>query len=144
MRDGIHINGRNGVSRHLWRAGFARILHDGEPTSSFDGPEPGRPVIELAAEDDTDDAWSVILGRRAKQRINGRPGPVFLWTGNDAHRCAIEHQMSVGRGDQDMPGLKGFTVFCMAYRERAGRLQNVRQLTGALRSDVPHNEHSCG
>jgi hypothetical protein len=93
------------ASRHRRELGVGRILHDGDAAKLLNRPESSGAIVEVAGQDDADGARPEHLGRRAEQRIDGRPEPVLVWPSGDADPPRFDDEVTVGRGNVDAAGL---------------------------------------
>jgi hypothetical protein len=92
---GDRVLGHGAVER------VGRVLDDGDATAPPKCAQACRPVVEYSGEDETDRRSTVRVGRRAKQRVDGRPVAVLRRPAVDADDAVLDEQMAVRWRDVD-------------------------------------------
>ena len=110
----IHFHIAQGALRHGGRHCVLRVLHNGDSSETFYGVQTSRPVIEIAGEKHSDDAWPIAFGGRAKQRINGRPMEILPWSARQPNARAVHLQVMIGRRHINVPFANSFSIDAVA------------------------------
>src|SRR3954466_14095169 len=132
----------HGVERHVGRRRFGWVLDNGEAAPGFHGVEPGRPIVELPREDDTDDAFSMGPGSAPKKRIDRRPGSVLARTGVELHNAIVDQEMAIRRRDVNAVSLVGSVVLGADRSDFSSPAQDLRQ--NAAGASVHYDEDRAG
>src|SRR5581483_3868850 len=130
--------------RHALHQRVLEILRDRDATMALDRLEPGGAVVERAGEDDADHARALAHGRRAEERVDGRPEAILARATRHADGAVVEQEVMVRRRDVDASVREGLTVDGVRGRQRSGTAHHGGQGAGTLRGAVDGDEESRG
>lgn len=119
-------------------------MHDGRAAELLYSPESRRSVVQSARQDDANDARSVGLRRRTKERVNRRAKAILLRPFGDANNSRLDQQVMIGRRDVDAPRLDLLFVCGVCRGQRSGAREYLIEYARRLRRGVQNNEdRSC-
>jgi len=128
---------------HFGGRSFSWVLHNTNSSSCSDGEKSTRPVIKIAAQQNSNGIRTKRPRRRPKQRIDGRTMAIFARSFSDLNRATRESQVIVGRRDIYVAWLNGLIVLRVTSPQTPGSGKNLRQRTFGLTGKVyDHKECS--
>ena len=114
----IYSDGCGGVFGHRSRERFGGILDHRDAATILYRQEPSCAIIEVASQDNSDNAWTVSYRRRSKERVDSRSGPIFFRPVHEPNTSGLDHQMLVGKRDIDVSRNDCVTITWMLGRQR--------------------------
>lgn len=130
-----------GALRHGRMEGIVGILHDRDASTILDSPEPGRAIVELAAENDSDDTRSISIGRRSEQDIDRGAKAIFLRSMSDPNIPAFQQEVMVWPVDIEAAGLDGLSIDSVRGRQRTDAGEDDGQDAAARWGHVHDDKH---
>src|ERR1700730_7437032 len=99
-----------GAPGHTGIEGLLRVLHNSYAAAPLNGVESGGAIIQRACQHYSNYSRAIRQGRRAKERIDGGPVPVFLRAAYDTDMPARNYEMMIRRCYVDAPRSDLFIV----------------------------------
>jgi hypothetical protein len=115
------------MTRHGRKQRISRVLHHGNASELLDRPQSGRPIVEIAGEDDANRSRPVHLRRRSEQRINGGPESVFARPLRHSHSPRLDEQVPIRWCDVDIAGLEPARIDGRRDSKTSPSLEDLRE-----------------
>ena len=131
-----------GADRHSVVQRIVWILDDGNAPVRLDLSQAGGPVVAGAGQDDADYPAVAGLRGRAKQHIDARAVSVLARADGQPHVTILDHQVVVGRGDEDASRLEYVAVPGRPAGKRTCASQDPAQRARTSWGDVKHDADS--
>src|SRR5262245_54852824 len=120
------------------------ILDDRNTAARLDRPQPGRAVVQVSAQDHSNNTRPIRPGRGTKQGINGGPVAILRRTPYDSHFVVLHQHVTVGRRDVD-PALRDWRLVSRGKgRQGTVPVENFRNEGPTLRPGVLDDENGRG